>query len=76
MVGLNNAIVLNNTFVNARSVESGLGQSANNIEFDGRASFRYTLFVNNVIEETVPGTITRIQYATGTPRPVERHGQQ
>ena len=62
--GLNNAIVANNTFVNARSVS---GQSANNIEFDGRASFRNTLFVNNVIVQTVPGTITRIQYATGTP---------
>ncbi|MBP6786955.1 MAG: right-handed parallel beta-helix repeat-containing protein [Candidatus Promineofilum sp.] len=62
--GLNNAIVANNTFVNARSVS---GESANNIEFDGRASFRNTRFVNNVIVQTVPGTITRIQYATGTP---------
>ena len=62
--GLNNAVVANNTFVNARSVS---GQSANNVEIDGRASLKNTRFSNNLIVQTVPGTITRIQYATGTP---------
>jgi hypothetical protein len=62
--GLNNAVVANNTFVNARSVS---GEAANNVEFDGRASFQNTRFTNNLIVQTVPGTITRIQYATGTP---------
>jgi|CXWJ01.1.fsa_nt_gi hypothetical protein len=62
--GLNNAVVANNTFVNARSVS---GDAANNVEFDGRASFQNTRFTNNLIVQTVPGTITRIQYATGTP---------
>ena len=62
--GLNNAIVANNTFVNARSAS---GEAANNIEFDGRASYQNSRFVNNVIVQTVPGTITRVQMATGTP---------
>ena len=62
--GLNNAVVANNSFINARSVS---GESANNIEIDGRASLKNTRFVNNLIVQTVPGTITRIQYATGTP---------
>jgi hypothetical protein len=62
--GLNNAVVANNSFINARSVS---GESANNIEIDGRASLKDTRFVNNLIVQTVPGTITRIQYATGTP---------
>ena len=39
--GLNNAVVANNTFVNARSVS---GDAANNVEFDGRASFQNTRF--------------------------------
>ena len=62
--GLNNAVVANNTFVNARSAS---GEAANNIEFDGRASYQNSRFVNNVIVQTVPGTITRVQTATGTP---------
>lgn len=63
--GLNNAVVANNSFINARGSATGAG--ANNLEFDGRASLRNTRFVNNIIVQTVPGTITRIQYATGTP---------
>ncbi len=62
--GLVNALVANNSFINARSVS---GEAANNIEFDGRASYRNSRFVNNLIVQTVPGTITRIQVATGTP---------
>lgn len=62
--GLNNAIVANNSFINARSVS---GDGANNIEFDGRAAFKNTRFSNNLIVQTVPGTIARVQYATGTP---------
>lgn len=62
--GLNNAVVANNSFINARSAS---GDGANNIEFDGRASYRNTQFINNLVLQSVPGTITRIQYATGTP---------
>ena len=62
--GLNNAIVANNTFVNARSVS---GEAANNVEFDGRASYQNSRFVNNLIVQTVPGTITRVQTAAGAP---------
>jgi len=62
--GLVNALVANNSFINARSVS---GEAANNIEFDGRASYRNTRFVNNLVVQSVPGTITRIQYATGNP---------
>jgi len=62
--GLNNAIVANNSFINARGTSD---RGVNNLEFDGRASFNNTRFVNNLIVQTVPGTITRIQYATGTP---------
>ncbi len=62
--GLNDALVANNTFINARSVS---GEAANNVELDGRASYRNTRFVNNLIVQTVPGTITRIQVSSGTP---------
>ena len=62
--GLNNAIVAHNTFVNARSVS---GESANNIEIAGNAALNNTQFVNNLILQSVPGTITRIQVAMGTP---------
>ena len=60
--GLNDALVANNTFVNARSAS---GEAANNIEIEGRASLKNTRFVNNLIVQTVPGTITRIQASSG-----------
>ena len=62
--GLNNAVVANNSFINARSAS---GEGANNVEFDGRAALNNTRFVNNLILQTVPGTIVRVQAATGTP---------
>lgn len=62
--GLNNALVAHNTFVNARG---STGETVNNVEIAGNASLQNTRFVNNVIVQTVPGTITRIQYAVGTP---------
>lgn len=62
--GLNNALVAHNTFVNARSAG---GDGANNIEIGGNVSLSNTRFVNNVVLQSVPGTITRIQYALGTP---------
>ncbi len=61
--GLNNALVANNTFINARSAS---GEAANNIEIEGRASLKNTRFSNNLIVQTVPGTITRIQASSGT----------
>ena len=60
--GLNNAVVANNTFVNARSAS---GEAANNIEIEGRASLQNTRFSNNLIVQTVPGTIVRIQASSG-----------
>ena len=60
--GLNNALVANNTFVNARSAS---GEGANNIEIEGRASLQNTRFSNNLIVQTVPGTIVRIQASSG-----------
>lgn len=49
------------------STPVALAVEAANIEFDGRASYRNSRFVNNLIVQMVPGTITRIQVATGTP---------
>ncbi|WP_374687407.1 right-handed parallel beta-helix repeat-containing protein [Promineifilum sp.] len=62
--GLNNALIANNSFINARS---DTGEGANNIEIEGRSSLRNTRFVNNLIVQTVPGTITRIQTTVATP---------
>ncbi len=62
--GLTNALVAHNTFVNARSVS---GEGANNIEIGGNASLQNTRFVNNMVVQTVPGTIARILYSIGTP---------
>jgi len=62
--GLNNALIANNSFINARSDN---GDGANNIEIEGRSSLRNTRFVNNLIVQTVPGTITRIQTTVATP---------
>jgi hypothetical protein len=62
--GLNNALIANNTFINARSDN---GEGANNIEIEGQSSLRNTRFVNNLIVQTVPGTITRIQTTVATP---------
>jgi hypothetical protein len=62
--GLNNALVANNSFINARGKT---GEGVNNIEFEGRASFKNTQFLNNLILQATPGTNVRIQYSLGTP---------
>lgn len=62
--GLNNALVANNSFINARGAT---GEGVNNIEFEGRASFKNTQFINNLIYQSTPGTIVRIQISLGVP---------
>ena len=62
--GLNNAVVANNTFVNASGVSA---TGVNNVELDGKASYRNTRFANNIILQTIPGTATRIQTTKATP---------
>lgn len=59
--GLYNALVANNTFVNARG-ETSLG--INNIELDGSASYTNSSFINNLIIQTTPGAILRVMGAT------------
>lgn len=58
--GLNDALVANNVFANAR------GQSANNvnnIHLDDRAVYVNSRFINNLILQTSPGAILRVQGA-------------
>jgi len=62
--GLVNALVANNTFVNARG---DAGASINNVRFEGDVTLRNSRFVNNLILQTVPGTMVRILLAAGTP---------
>ncbi len=62
--GLVNALVANNTFVNARG---DTGASINNVRFEGDVTLRNSRFVNNLILQTVPGTMVRILLAAGTP---------
>lgn len=62
--GLNNALVANNTFVNARGDS---GASINNVRFEGDVSLRNTRFVNNLILQEVPGSMVRILTALGDP---------
>jgi len=62
--GLNNALIANNSFINARGATAS---GVNNIEFEGRASYRNTRFVNNIVLQSVPGAGIRIQTAKATP---------
>jgi hypothetical protein len=62
--GLVNALVANNSFINARG-QDGLG--VNNIKFEGATSFKNTQFINNLILQQVPGTSVRILTVDGTP---------
>lgn len=55
--GLYNALVANNTFVNARGETS---QGVNNIELDSSASYTNSSFINNLIIQTTPGAILRV----------------
>mgnify|MGYP001358343495 FL=1 len=63
--GLNNAVVANNSFINARG-ESGAG--AMNVLFEGDANYKNSRFVNNLILQTDPtGQLVRILLNLGTP---------
>ncbi|MCZ2113117.1 MAG: right-handed parallel beta-helix repeat-containing protein [Anaerolineae bacterium] len=62
--GLNNALVANNTFINARGDDQDY---TNNIKLEGRASYNNSRFVNNLIVQTVPGAIAAILTVRGTP---------
>jgi hypothetical protein len=41
--------------------------NVNNVVFEGKATFKNTQFVNNLILQTVPGSLVRIQTFLGTP---------
>jgi hypothetical protein len=56
--GLNNALVANNTFADARA-ETAAG--ANNIELNNDAAYVNSRFVNNLILQNAPGTVVRAQ---------------
>ena len=62
--GLNDALVANNTFVNARGDS---GASINNVRFEGDVNLRNTRFYNNLILQEVPGSMVRILTALGDP---------
>lgn len=56
--GLNNALVANNTFVNARG---DTAEGINNIELSSGASYANSRFINNLILQNTPGAILRVQ---------------
>lgn len=58
--GLNNALVANNTFANARG---DTAEGINNIEVSSSASYANSRFVNNLILQSTPGAILRVQGA-------------
>lgn len=62
--GLVDAVVANNTFANARG-ETGAG--VNNVRLEGRATFRDTLFANNILVQSTPGENVRLILALGNP---------
>jgi hypothetical protein len=62
--GLNNALVANNSFINSRAAT---GQNVSNVKLEGRASFKNSQFVNNLILQQTPGAIVSIVVALGTP---------
>jgi len=63
--GLNNAVVANNSFINARGDQ---GAGAMNVLFEGDANFRNSRFVNNLILQADPsGQLVRILLPLGNP---------
>lgn len=63
--GLNNALVANNSFINARGDEGG---GAMNVLFEGDANFKNSRFVNNLIVQTdASGQLVRILLSLGDP---------
>lgn len=56
--GLNNALVANNTFANARGQTA---EAVNNIELSSGASYAGSRFINNLILQTAVGAILRVQ---------------
>lgn len=58
--GLNNALVANNTFANARG---DAAEGINNIELSSSASYANSRFINNLILQNTPGAILRVQGA-------------
>lgn len=56
--GLNNGLVANNTFVNSRADAVG---AVENVLLGTNAVFVNSKFVNNLIVQTLPGRLTRIQ---------------
>ena len=63
--GLNNAVVANNSFINARG-DSGSG--AMNVLFEGDANFKNSRFVNNLIlQSDASGQLVRILLSLGDP---------
>ncbi len=56
--GLNNGVVANNVFINARA---DAPTAVDNVVFSGGTSYANSRFVNNMIVQTVPGDLTLIQ---------------
>ena len=56
--GLNDALVANNTFANARG---DTAEGINNIELSSGASYANSRFINNLILQNTPGGILRVQ---------------
>jgi hypothetical protein len=52
--GLNNAVVANNSFINARGET---GERVSNVQFEGGAAFNNSQFVNNLILQQTPGVM-------------------
>lgn len=62
--GLNNALVANNTFVNAQGENQ---HYISNVVLSGTASYSNSRFVNNLILQATPGTIAAIFLHRGIP---------
>lgn len=62
--GLVDAIVANNTFVNARG---DVGPGVNNVLFEKNLTYSNSKFVNNLMIQTTPGENVRVQYSTPVP---------
>lgn len=62
--GLVDAVVANNSFINARGDAVG---PVNNVKFEGTATYKNSLFANNLIVQTVPGSMVRLMPGQGNP---------